>query len=341
MSCQSSALRQSRPGARRGRRAGRRGRRRARRTSPLSLGSSTAHCGRRCATSTALEPRAGKEPSTRPGTATTSHSRPLAAWTVSTWTASGEDSMWPSSRPRSSLAGGLEPAEEAGEGGPVGAGRERAATSAKASRWARAAVGGVLGAGQHLDVEAESALGLADEVGERQAGERAQAPDDLAQPAQPLEGRVADRHWPLWLRQPGRRQVVERLDDAGPVGAVGRLVRARRSGGGRSPGADVAVPARRRVGLGGCRASTGRRRPGGRTGRAPAAGGAAQATRPSRSAGPSRHSGPVSSRISWSPRVGSCTTQSSATRSLDLRGEQQPTEADHLDGEVPASRGPR
>src|SRR5690606_11253293 len=35
----------------------------------------------------------------------------------------------------------------------------------------------------------------------------------------------------------------------------------------------------------------------------------------SRSAAPSRQTGPVSSRISWSPRVGSCTTVSSATTS--------------------------
>src|SRR6185503_10545743 len=39
--------------------------------------------------------RAGNEPSTSPGTATTSHSSPLAACTVNTWTASADTSMYP------------------------------------------------------------------------------------------------------------------------------------------------------------------------------------------------------------------------------------------------------
>ena len=42
----------------------------------------------------------------------------------------------------------------------------------------------------------------------------------------------------------------------------------------------------------------------------------AHAHRPARSAAPNRTTGPVSSRMSWSPRVGSCTTHSAATRSL-------------------------
>jgi hypothetical protein len=76
---------------------------------------------------------------------------------------------------------------------------------------------------EDLDVETQGALTLADELGQRQAGELAQILDDAAQGVEPLQTRL--RH-PLPVRAPPRRrrQVVERLDDAGPVGTLRRLV---------------------------------------------------------------------------------------------------------------------
>ena len=82
---------------------------------------------------------------------------------------------------------------------------------------------GVLRAGQHLDVETQSALPLADQLGQRQAGEPAEVLDHPTERTEPVEARVRD---PLTVRTAPRRrrQVVERLDDARPVGALGRLV---------------------------------------------------------------------------------------------------------------------
>ena len=84
---------------------------------------------------------AGNDDSTSPGTATTSHSRPLAAWTVITWTASGRASTQPRSSPRSSSTAASSQARkppsvgrsalaakvggDVGEGVEVGPGRAR------------------------------------------------------------------------------------------------------------------------------------------------------------------------------------------------------------------------
>ena len=84
---------------------------------------------------------AGNEDSTSPGTATTSHSRPLAAWTVMTWTASGRASTQPRSRPRSSSTAASSQARKPPSVGRSALPEKVAATSAKASRWARAAPG--------------------------------------------------------------------------------------------------------------------------------------------------------------------------------------------------------
>ena len=51
---------------------------------------------------------------------------------------------------------------------------------------------GVLRAGQHLDVETQSALALADQLGKRQAGEAAQVLDDPTQRAQAVERHLRD-----------------------------------------------------------------------------------------------------------------------------------------------------
>ena len=49
----------------------------------------------------------GKPSRTRPATATTSHSRPLAPWTVSTWTRSGATSTVAGFSPYSSCSAAL------------------------------------------------------------------------------------------------------------------------------------------------------------------------------------------------------------------------------------------
>ena len=124
----------------------------------------------------------------------------------------------------------------------------------------------------------ERHLGLGDQLGQPQPGERAQPAHGRTQPGRAARARPARSTVP---RRPptsagGRSSSASTMLDA--LAGVGREV-----------GAAVAAPVR-------CRAR-------------------AHAPSPSRSAAPRRQDGPVSSRISRSPRVGSCTTQSSATRS--------------------------
>src|SRR5689334_17894144 len=106
---------------------------------PLSLGVLQAHSP--FFTELTVYDRSGKVPSTRPGTATASHSRPLAAWTVSTWTAPSLGSTYPLSRPRSSSRAALSHDRKPPRFGRSALTEKVAATSANASRWARATLG--------------------------------------------------------------------------------------------------------------------------------------------------------------------------------------------------------
>ena len=98
-----------------------------------------------------------------------------------------------------------------------------AATSANASRWARAAAGVYSGRDSTSMSSPRARSRLADQVGERQRGERPQPPHDGSESGQPLPG---DRPDPLALGADPTRwgQLVEGLDDARPVGRVRRLV---------------------------------------------------------------------------------------------------------------------
>ncbi len=128
------------------------------------------------------------------------------------------------------VAGGVEPAEEAGERGPVG-GRGIARGDVGEGVEVHPGRGGrVLGAREHLDVETDRHLGLGDEVDERQRGEAAQAPDDVAEVVQAAQRLVADPG-AVAGGPPGPGQVVEGLDERGGVGAVGREVGAAAVGG--------------------------------------------------------------------------------------------------------------
>ena len=221
---------------------------------------------------------AGNEDSTSPGTATTSHSRPLAACTVITCTASGRASIQPRSSPRSSSTAASSQARKPPSVGRSALAAKVAATSAKASRWARAAPGDQPGPGEHLDVEPEGRLGL-------------------ARPARPARGRSATAVAARSRR--GRAAARARSGRcAGPPPpprwpAGGRRAPRRCSRCSLASGARSAPRSRRPAR---CRAR-------------------AHAPSPSRSAAPRRQDGPVSRRISRSPRVGSCTTRSRATRS--------------------------
>ena len=80
--------------------------------------------------------------------------------------------------------GSIKPGQETAQGGPIGryreAGRhlrERVQMSARRSRR-------VLWAGQHLNIQAESTLGLPGKIRQGHAGHRAQRPDRLTQPVQ-------------------------------------------------------------------------------------------------------------------------------------------------------------
>ena len=128
------------------------------------------------------------------------------------------------------VPGGVEPAEEAGERGPIGgrgvAGGDVGEGVEVHSRRRR----GVLGTREDLDVEPDRDLGLGDEVDERQRGEAAQAPDDVTEVVQAAEGLVAEPG-AVAGGPPGPGQVVEGLDERGRVGAVGREVGAAAIGG--------------------------------------------------------------------------------------------------------------
>ena len=82
---------------------------------------------------------------------------------------------------------GIEPGQEATQRGPVGgAGEARrhvreGVQVGTRGRWR------VFRTGQHLDVQTQSPLGLAGEISKGHTGERAQAPDRLAQPIQTLK----------------------------------------------------------------------------------------------------------------------------------------------------------
>ena len=130
------------------------------------------------------------------------------------------------------VAGGVEPAEEARERGPVGGrGVARRDVGEGVEVHARGR-GRVLGTREHLDVETDRHLGLGDEVDERQRREPTQAPHDVAEVVQPGQGLVADAG-AVASGPPGPGQVVEGLDERGGVGAVGREVGAAAVGGGR------------------------------------------------------------------------------------------------------------
>ncbi len=83
---------------------------------------------------------------------------------------------------------GVEPGQEPAQRGPVGAAGEVGRDVGERVEVRAGRGRGVLGPGQDLDVEAERALGLADQVGQRHAGQRAQPAHGLAQPEQALPG---------------------------------------------------------------------------------------------------------------------------------------------------------
>ena len=123
------------------------------------------------------------------------------------------------------VAGGVEPAEEAGQGGPVGGrgvARRDVGEGVEVHACGR---GRVLGTREHLDVEPDGDLGLGDEVDEGQRREPTQPPHDVAEVVQPGQRLVADAG-AVAPGPAGARQVVEGLDERGGVGAVGREVRA-------------------------------------------------------------------------------------------------------------------
>ncbi len=93
----------------------------------------------------------GNRPSMRPGTATTSHSRPFAEWTVCTWTASGSGGATGESSPDSSSLAASSHARNAPSVACSAPDANERATSANASRAAVARDGGAVRA--QLDVE--------------------------------------------------------------------------------------------------------------------------------------------------------------------------------------------
>jgi hypothetical protein len=117
----------------------------------------------------------------------------------------------------------VEPGQEPPEVGPVGRGREGRGHLAEGVEVGPGRGHGVLRTGQDLDVETQGALALADQLGQRQTGEPPEVLDHPAQRAEPVEPGLRD---PLAVRTAPcrRRQVVERLDDARPVGALRGLV---------------------------------------------------------------------------------------------------------------------
>ena len=131
----------------------------------------------------------GTTPSTSAGTATTSHSSPLAAWTVSTWTASASVSVCPASSPRScSRAASSQlrkPAERRAVGSSWRSGRRRRRRRrggpAPSTRCARGAP-----APRCRARCARSASATRSTSGQR--GEAAQAPDDVAEVVQAVRG---------------------------------------------------------------------------------------------------------------------------------------------------------
>ena len=187
----------------------------------------------------------------------------------------------------------------------------------------------------------EGALALADQLGQRQAGQPTQVLDDPAERAEPVEPGLGD---PLAVRTAPRRrrQVVERLDDARPVGALRGLVAdlAQR----RMPHqARLVAPARGRVELPrllevlvgrGLQAGQledlrlARQRPGGpllrpRPRREPVEVGRPE---PAERSGEQPHQPVAARRVLDDPEQ--------ADQVVDLRGEQQPAEPDDLDGQV-------
>jgi hypothetical protein len=116
--------------------------------------------------------------------------------------------------------GGLQPGQEAAQGGTVGAGREGRADVGERVEVGACRTGRVAGAREHLDVEAQRGLGLRHQLGQPEPGERAQPPHGSAQAPEPLQ-RGGRQRLALGADPGGRRQVVERLDDAGPLAGIG------------------------------------------------------------------------------------------------------------------------
>ena len=199
--------------------------------------------------------RPGNTSAIRCGTATTSHSRPLAACTVSTCTRSASTSTSPGLEPVLGVLGGVQVVEQRGQGRHLGARREVGHDVGE-----RVEVGAAGGAvpvrrGGHLDVEQQHPLGVGDQVGQRLRavrgrsaassaasaadpavavggvalaagrGRRARRPGWPARRARRQRARVAGRR-PSW-RRPARRPA------AGPGGQSAARSAGRRAASGR------------------------------------------------------------------------------------------------------------
>ena len=188
-----------------------------------------------------------------------------------------------------------------------------AATSTKASRWARAAAGPTAGPGRDLDVEQQGPLDLEHQVGQPRPvrpRSRRSSPDSRSSRCRPRrDSPSATGAGPRRRRRSSSAST--RLTLVEPSSRRARRPPWRPP----APVAGAHRPARRRALLHGSRA-----------GRAPGPG--AQRVQVARAR--SASAAPVSSRTSESPRVGSCSTRACPT--VDHLGHvQQATQADHLD----------
>ena len=119
--------------------------------------------------------------------------------------------------------GGLEPGEEAAQRRAVGARREGRGDVGEGVEVGPGGARRPPGPGEHLDVEPQGRLGLADELGQPEAGQGPQSPDGGAEAVQALQRGRADA-LALLPHPGGRREVVERLDDARLLAGVAREV---------------------------------------------------------------------------------------------------------------------
>ena len=259
----------------------------------------------------------GKIPSTRPGTATTSHSSPLAACAVMTWTASGSGSRTGMSRPRSWSSATPSQARNAPSVATSADWANDAATSRNASRCSRPrrltpGAAAPPPAGARTSASTCAVATSTSSPRARSAWTTSSGSERYVRPRSSRSSlaRAVRRRWPpddstrpSRAARPGsgrssRASTIDRWSTTSPSITVGAPPSAASSSAAVEAGAGRPPSARARS--------------------------AAHDPRACRSAAPSATRGPVSSRSSESPRDGSCTASSSATTSTTSGVDSRP-----------------